>query len=202
MIVLAAGLLGVAVGAGSGCGPSRPKRIEPPPINPAVVTAAIMKAADVDGDGSLDRQELAKVPGLVAAVTILDSDKSGGLSAGEISGWLDEVKGSRVAITSFAASVIQNGKPVAGATVKLVPEAFMGGELKAAEGTTDATGGVMVSIPGSPYPGVNCGIYRVEISGNGADGRPLPAKYNTETTLGVAIGGMFPENGMVTFELE
>lgn len=196
-MLLAAGLI-----VAGGCGQSRPKRIVPPPMDPAAVTAAIMKTADANGDGSLDRKELARVPGLVAAVAVLDADKSGGLSAGEISGWLEEVKASRVAITSFAASVMQGGKPLENATVKLVPESFMGGGSTAAEGTTDATGGALVSIPGSPYPGVNCGVYRVEISGKGADGRPLPGKYNTQTSLGVAVGGMLPEHGIVTFELE
>ena len=42
-----------------------------------------------------------------------------------------------------SATVTHKGKPVAGATVKLVSEPFMGGGMQAAEGTTDDTGGVM-----------------------------------------------------------
>jgi hypothetical protein len=59
----------------------------------------------------------------------------------------------------------------------------------------------MVTIPGGEYPGVNCGLYRVEITGKGNDGKPLAAKYNSQSALGVAVGGMLPENGMAVFEL-
>jgi hypothetical protein len=119
-----------------------------------------------------------------------------------IEDWLNAVKASRVALTSLIVIVSQNGKPLRDVTVKLVPEDFMGGGMKVAEGTTDTGGGTMLAIPGSPYPGVNCGLYRVEITGSGANGRPIPARYNAETTLGAAVGGVLPDGGTLKFELE
>ena len=193
---------GVIVVAAAGCGSSAPKRLVPPPLDPRAVTAAVMTAADADGNGSLDRQELARMPGLAGGLALLDTDSSGSLSAAEITAWLDAIKASRVAITSLALQVTQKGKPLADVTVKLVPEACMGQETKAAEGRTDASGSATVSIPGSPYPGVNCGIYRAEITGTGSDGKPLPARYNSDTVLGVAVGGLLPENGTVVFDLD
>lgn len=192
----------LAVLATIGCGPAKPRRIYPPALSPADVTAAVMRIADADRDGKLSRDELAAVPGLVPALAALDADASGDLAAAEISGWLEGVKASRVALTSLSATVSQKGKPLAGVTVKLVPEPFMGGEMKAAEGVTGDDGGAMLAIPDSQYPGVNCGIYRVEIVGPGADGRPLPARFNTDTTLGVAVGGPLPQGSTVTFDLD
>lgn len=188
--------------AGGGCGPSRPKRVMPPALNPAEVAKAVLQLADANTDGSLSRQEAERVPGLAAGFVRLDADGGGGISAAEIEDWLTAVKASRVALTSLIVTVSQNGKPLRDITVRLVPEDFMGGEMKPAEGTTDASGGTMLAIPGNSYPGVNCGLYRVQITGNGANGRPLPARYNTETTLGAAVGGVLPDGGTLKFDLE
>jgi hypothetical protein len=86
--------------------------------------------------------------------------------------------------------------------VKLVPESCMGAGMKVAEGTTDADGIAQVTIPASQHSGVNCGMYRVEIVGNGNDGRPLPERYNSASTLGVAVGGALPEQGTAVFDLK
>lgn len=192
----------VLVVALAGCGPSRPSRITPPGLDAATVTAAVMAQADTDGDGRLTKQELAQVPALVASLAALDADADGQLSAAELRAWLEEVKASRVAITSLSASVTHKGKPLAGAAIRLVPESFMGGGMQAATGVTEAGGDASLTIPDSPYPGVNCGLYRVEITGTGHDGKPLPARYNSESTLGLAVGGRLPENGMAFFALD
>jgi hypothetical protein len=179
-----------------GCGPSRPARIPAPPLDPAAVVDAAL-----GGAGPLGAAELKQVPALAAALPLLDKDGDKKLSRDELVAWLTEVRDSKVAITSLAVEVKHKGRPVKNAQVRFVPEAFMAA-VKEAEGTTDDVGMTMVSIPGSEYPGVNCGLYRVQITGQGNDGKPLPPKYNAETTLGVAVGGMLPENGMVSFVLE
>lgn len=56
--------------------------------------------------------------------------------------------------------------------------------------------------PAAEVPGVNCGLYRVELTGPGIDGRPLPASFNTESRLGLAVGAALPPNGMATFDLK
>jgi hypothetical protein len=179
-----------------GCGPSRPARIPAPPLDPVAVAEAAL-----GGSGPFDAAALAKVPALAAALPLLDKNGDKKLSRDELVSWLTEVRDSKVAITSLAVEVKHKGRPVKNARVRFVPEAFMA-SVKQAEGTTDDSGVSMVSIPGSEYPGVNCGLYRVEITGQGNDGKPLAAKYNTATTLGVAVGGMLPENGMVSYVLE
>jgi len=183
-------------GAVVGCGPARPTRLPAPALDPAAVADAAL-----GGSGPQGKAELKQVPALAFALDLLDKDGDKKLSREELIGWLTEVRDSKVAITSLSVEVKHKGRPVKNATVRFIPESFMT-EVKEAGGTTDDTGMAMVSIPGSEYPGVNCGLYRVAISGQGNNGKALPAKYNAETTLGVAVGGMLPENGMVTFVLE
>lgn len=184
-----------------GCGPSKPARLVPPALDAAAVTAGIMQA-DANGDGILDAGELARAPAFLEAVPQLDRDGDKSLSRAEIESWVADVRGSQVAITSAAVVVKHKGRPLAGAGVKFVPEAYMGTAVAAAEGTTDAAGQAQISIPGGRFPGVNCGVYRVEITGKGPDGRPLAAKYNTSTTLGAAVGGPLPRGGVLVFALE
>lgn len=186
----------------AGCGPSRPARVVPPALDPEAVTAAVMSRADGDGDGTIEKPELAGVPALVVALAALDENHDGGISRDELRQWLDQVKESRIAITSFAGQVRHLRRPLANATVTLVPEPFMGPGMTAAAGVTDADGRFSATIPGSKYAGVNCGLYRVEITGQGNDGSPLPGRYNTQSTLGAAVGGRLPENGVATFVLE
>ena len=176
--------------ASGGCGPSRPARIPAPALDPPAVAPAAAATGDLD-----------KLPAIAFGRVVLDTDKDKKVSQAELTTWLEEVRDSRVAITSIALQVSHKGKPLSSAQVRLVPEACMAGGIKEASGQTDQSGMSMVTIPGSEYPGVNCGLYRVEITGTGNDGKPLAAKYNSQSTLGVAVGGMLPENGMAVFEL-
>ena len=72
-----------------------------------------------------------------------------------------------------------------------------------AAGKTDQNGMAMLSVPtkgpGDP-PGVAPGFYRVEIT---APGMNIPAKYNTETTLGqeVALDAKGIQEG-INFDLK
>lgn len=198
--ILAAGCLVVALAAW-GCGPSRPARLEAPELDVEAVVAGIMQA-DADGDGKLASGELAKAPAFRDALAALDVDGDKALSRAELESWLAGIKASRIAVTSAVVVVRHKGRAVAGATVKFVPEAFMSGAATAAEGTTDAAGQAQMTIPGSRYPGVNCGVYRVEITGPGSDGKPIPAKYNSSSTLGAAVGGGLPAEGVFAFSLD
>jgi hypothetical protein len=186
----------------TGCGAAKPSRVVPPQLDPAAITAAVMQRADADRDGRLSGAELAAVPALTAAVAVLDTDADGAISAGELQSWLRAVRDSQVAITQVAALVTHRGKPLANATLRLIPEPFMGGGIQAAEAVTEAAGDAMPSIPGNEFDGVNCGLYRVEINGTGNDRRPLPARWNTESQLGLAVGGPLPEGGVVVFALD
>ena len=81
-----------------------------------------------------------------------------------------------------------DGRPLSGATVKLIPEKYLGDEIKAAVGVTNDGGSATMRIPDEDLPeaqrgivGVHYGTYKVEIT---HPTMKIPAKYNTQTTLG------------------
>lgn len=175
--------------------------IAPPPLAPEAVAAAVIQEADVDGDGVIEKNEFDRMPALAEAIQDFDQDRDGGVSAAELQRWLEDVKASGLAQRAVEGKVLQRNKPMANVTVKFVPEPCMGGRIKAAEAVTDEGGYFSATIPGAKYRGVHCGFYRIELTGTTPDGQPLPAHYNTQTTLGVAIGTQNPK-GDLTLTLE
>lgn len=188
--------------ASAGCTSSGPPRLTPPPLDPGRVTAALFEQADADGNGLLSGGELKVVPALAGMLTRCDTNRDAALSRDELTAWLDDVRTSRVAISTAMVAVQQNGRPVADVLVRFIPEPCMGTGIPPAEGRTDRDGNVLVTIPESKYPGLNCGIYRVEITGNGFDGKPLPARFNSDSRLGAAIGGGLPDEIVTVFSLD
>ncbi len=186
LVCFGAGLL--AVGAAGGCGPGRPPRVPAPALDPVAIVAA---AGDLD-----------KLPSIAAGRPVLDTDHDMRVSESELLAWFERVRRSKVALVSVSLRVRHKGRPLANADVRLVPERCMGGTISEASGKTDRGGMGMVAIPGSKFPGVNCGLYRVQITGTGNDGQALPARYNSESVLGIAVGGGLPENGAAIFDLD
>ena len=164
-----------------------------------------MKQYDTNGDGQIAGAELDKAPALKAAMATLDTNKDKKVSAAEIAARINAWKESKLGRTTIAVTVNQGGKPLAGATVKIVPEAFLGPEVKPGKGTTDKEGVASLDMDADPndpdhVPGVQCGLYRVEITKAGAN---IPAKYNTETTLGLEVAqGNSPGPAGIVFDLD
>jgi hypothetical protein len=167
-----------------------PRRIFGPPFNAAGAAAKAMELFDSNKDGKISGDELDQAPGLKAALKVMATDKDKGVTADQISlrvkKWID----SKIGRTSLSCMVIHNGQPLAGATVKFVPEKFLSEYLtETATGKTNQTGMAMLSVPVESGPdafppGLPVGMYRVEIT---KDGENIPAKYNTETTLGQEV---------------
>ncbi len=192
----------VAVAVVLGCGPRRPEWLIPPVLDPQAITEAVMASADADSNGRLDSGELAALPGLADAIPLLDTDGDGQLAVAEIRAWLDRVEAEAVPVVELPLQITRQGRPLAGCTVKLVPEACMGGTIEPAEGVTDDTGLVFLNIQTRPTGGVRCGLYRLEITGKGPGGQALPPRYNTESELGLAVGGGLPVERTTTFTLD
>jgi hypothetical protein len=101
-------------------------------------------------------------------------------------------------------TVLRNGEPLADAEVKFVPEKFMGSAFVTAAGKTGAGGNANISLAPADaggFPGIPCGYYRVEVT----KGSEIPAKYNTETTLGQEVAPDNPvmrSEGGITFDLK
>jgi hypothetical protein len=96
--------------------------------------------------------------------------------------------------------VLLDGKPLAGATVRFVPEKFLGDGFKPAEGVCDERGLAELRTEGGRLPGVACGFYRVEVCKPGGGKESLPARYNAASTLGHEVAPD-TERGNITFRL-
>lgn len=167
-----------------------PPRIASPAFDPSVNSAKAMELYDTDKDGKISGEELDNAPGLKAALKVMKTDKEKGITKEQIADRLKKWLDSRIGRTSLSCIVQHNGKPLEGAKVKFIPEKFLKDALpETGEGVTNQNGMAMISVPTQPGPdslppGIPPGMYRVEIT---KDGEAIPAKYNTETTLGQEV---------------
>jgi hypothetical protein len=167
--------------------PRAPRRMPVPKIDPKAAGAEAIKLYDANKDGKLSGEELDKCPGLKAAIEKVDPDGTGEITAEMIAARIKAWQDTKLARMTISCTVLQDGEPLAGATVKFVPEKFLGKNLKVATGKTDAHGIAMMSIPTvgpRDPPGVAPGWYRVEITKAGEN---IPAKYNTATIFGQEV---------------
>ena len=172
--------LSAAVGCGSG--------VKEYLVDHEAASAAAIEQYDKNGDGLLDETELKACPALLLELRAYDESDDKKLSADEIGAQIKEMYERGAGMTAIDATVTLDGRPLSGATVKFIPEDFLGDEIKAAEGVTNASGYASIGIPPEELPEelrrqslMRVGIYRVEIT---HPSRKLPAKYNTETELG------------------
>jgi hypothetical protein len=197
MVALAAAL--VILG---GCGGGSPARVYPDRPDSHAADRAI-ELYDTNKDGLLDAHELDKVPGLKAALKEVDTNNDGKLSYAEIAARIQSWADSKLGRMGVSCVITRNGQPMRGVTVKFVPEKFLGGDLKTAEGTTDANGNARLATPvsGQLIRGVCPGFYRVEIT---KSGESIPVQYNSATQLGqeVAQGAANLGNGVAKFDLK
>jgi hypothetical protein len=166
-----------------------PAEIATPEWDPATATDRALAEYDSNGDRNLSRDELKKSPGLLSTIGRFDQDGNGSISAEELKSKLREIRQQEAALVAITCIVTRNNQPLEGATVKFVPEAFMGEDTKPATGITDRNGLAFPSVGDEELPeayrgkveGVHCGVFRVEVTHPTV---PIPAKYNTQTELG------------------
>ena len=160
-----------------------------------------MKELDKDGDGQLSAEELDAAPGLKYCVKQIDADKNGKLSREEVYDRVKLYQDMRVGLMAFTCQVRYKGKPLANATVRLVPEPFLGGVAKPSSGTTTRQGHAQLKAEGEDVPAAAIGMFRVEITSPDVQ---IPAQYNTKTTLGVEVSPVTNpyQTGPIVFDLK
>ena len=193
----------LAVGVLMDAGCSERPHLYPPSINASAAGAKAMEMYDTDKDGTISGAELDKCPALKAALAQIDTNGEGTITAAKIAARIEQWQKKPIARMQLACVVLRNGNPLAGAEVKFVPEKFLGDDIKTASGVTNSSGRASLSVPttGPKDPrGVAFGLYRIEITKPGDN---IPAKYNTETTLGqeVALDSPSLKNG-IKFNLQ
>jgi hypothetical protein len=147
-----------------------------------------MAEYDSNHDGFLDAKELERCPALKSNWDSIDTDGNQRLSAEEIAARIQVYKDSQVALKATACHVHLDGKPLQGATVIYMPEKFMGSSIRPASGVSDERGAVMLIVEGEKLPGVQPGLYRVQVSKKNGNGQEtIPARYNQDTILGAEV---------------
>jgi hypothetical protein len=144
---------------------------------------------DPNKDGALDAKELERCPALRQSLKLIDKNGDGRISAEEIAERLRGYAAAAGNRFSFPCQVTLDSKPLAGAVVTAVPEKFLGAGYRKATGTTDEAGAVYLQEEGQQEVGLPSGLYRLEVSRKSAQGQEtLPARYNSQTTLGLEVG--------------
>jgi hypothetical protein len=189
-------LLAVVVSGVAGC--SGGSRWEEPraTYDPAGVAQAALGSYDRNKNSQLEGAELDACPALKGALASIDKNKDKSLSASEIQERVEYyVRLGQVATT---VTVRLDGRPLAEATVTFEPEPFLGAGLKPATATTSAEGVAgAFQVEGQSLATLPPGLYRVRVT---KDGTNLPARYNTQTTLGREVV-TDPRQGEATIDL-
>jgi hypothetical protein len=150
--------------------------------------AADQALADYDAnkDGALDAKELEACPGLLSALKRADKNADGRLTADEIAERLAYFQHQGMHM-DVGVEVALDGRPLAGATVTLVPEKLMGSSVKSASAVTDEAGTGVFQTGGDTGEPIAPGYYRVRVSKNVQGREVIPARYNTQTGLGQEV---------------
>jgi hypothetical protein len=179
----------------AGCS-NRPGAIRPPDVDANDAAATIIEELDRDGDGKLAQAEWTSSPVVAAVATNYDKNADRFLESAEIVAGIAQWQTTGVGARSVPFRVIFNGAPLVGATVTLVPADFLGDAVKPATATTGPGGGGQLALAREDLPKnapnmplMQPGLYRVEITHPSIK---VPAKYNTETTLGIEISSANP----------
>jgi len=196
--------IGVAVLLAAGCS-GRPGAIRPPDVDAEDAAEQAVELYDKSGDGQLSKDEWSSSSALVAAAPSYDRDRDGTLSAEEIAQGIAAWAQSGVGARAVPFAIRWNGRPLAGATVRLVPAPFLNDVVKAASGQSSASGAGQLSVAAEDRPRnapniplMQPGLYHVEITHPSIH---IPEKYNSQTALGIEISGTNPGPEGITWSL-
>lgn len=171
----------------AGCPKLSGERANAPLPDPDETAAAAMAKYDGNGDGSLSADEIAGSPGLVVAKTRIDVDGDGQLNEQEIVDYFDLYIEAGVTLKTVEVTATLDGRPLVGATVTLIPDDIHSDATKQATAVTGSGGRCQLVSEGATYPAVQMGLYRVTVSLDDGGGEQIPAKYNTESDIGIEV---------------
>lgn len=165
--------------------------LDRPEFDPQWSADKAIEQCDKNGDGQIDSTETDAAPGLKYVFALWDTSRDKMISKQEIVDRIAGYRDSGSSIVPVSFTVTYQKKPLANAEVTFEPEPFMGEAFKPISATTDSSGYVSLDRPSdeeNEYPGIYLGLYRVRISKQEGAKELIPAKYNSETTLGYDSG--------------
>ncbi len=185
-----------------GCS-SAPERVKPPRIDVKSAANQAMEMYDANHDGKLSVDELAKCPGVLISLDRYDLNHDKEIDLEEFTQHLTNLLRDHAGATQLGVGVTYQGSPLADATVVMEPEPYLGSDIQPAEGVTTGFGKADVGIPPSKAPAalksmklIQYGTFKVRITHPKIN---LPAKYNSQTTLGYET---IPGQPFVNFALK
>jgi hypothetical protein len=185
----------------TGCSNS-PDRFDAPTVDIETAATQAVSLYDSNTDGTLSKEELAKVPGILGRLESYDHNHDGAIDGSEIQTQLGRLL-NRTGGTQLSALVTFKGRPLQGAKVVMEPEPYLGDQIQAAAAVSDGAGVAELAIPPEYSPEhlrrlkmVHYGTFKVRITHPTIQ---LPAKYNTQTTLGYETE---PGKPTITFALQ
>jgi len=184
-------MLGLIVCGNSSC-TWNGARVRPPKFDAAAAGKAAIAELDANGDAVISGKELDRVPAIRAALDKFDANGDKQVSAEEITARIESWQRVPIAAMPLNCSVRIGRRPLASATIVLEPESFLGDQLRPATGITDQSGFAYLSMATddgstSAFSGVQCGLYKVRITQATGGKQTIPAKYNTDTQLGLEV---------------
>jgi hypothetical protein len=193
---------GTLIAICAGCS-AVPQRVKPPRIDPGRAAQQAIELYDANHDGKLSKEELASCPGISISLERYDLNHDKAVDEEEIRNHLTELLGGRVGATQLGCNVSYKGTPLSGAKVVFEPEPYLGIDIQTAEGITNNYGLAEVGMPPEKAPAalrrmklIQYGTYKVRVTHASIN---IPAKYNTETTLGYET---IPGQPSVSFALK
>lgn len=167
-------------------------RVNPPVVVPTEMARAALSQYDANGDQALGGEELDRCPGLKSSLSISDTNHDGRLTADEIAGRLQSFMTARIGLVGVNVKVSLDGRPLDGARLVLTPEKFLGSALKQATCVSGRDGLCWFRVS-DDLPGVQPGIYRIEVYKTSVDGKEtIPPRYNSESIFGIDAGADSP----------
>ncbi len=187
----------------AGCSSGSPARQEQPAIDPVAAGKAALAEYDTDRDGVISSAELDKCPPLKSALGRYDTGGDKKITAENIAARVEKWKQAMSSSTKLGIIATLDGAPLAGCNVTAEPEPFLGPEFKPATGVTDNYGS-LATLVSSGKSGASFGLYKLRFSKVVGGKETIPARYNTQTELGVEVARDNPElqGGGLTFNLK
>jgi hypothetical protein len=149
----------------AGCGGPSASVSVPDHFPPEKVAEVALATYDANSDGKIAGAELEKSPSLQSALPRLDTSNDKAISADEIMQRM-QVYEKQSTLIATTVQVLSNAQPLAGATVRLEPEPFMGEDLESYVVLTGESGSGVPEIAetGELKTGLPLGFYRVTIT--------------------------------------
>ncbi|MEO1990742.1 MAG: hypothetical protein ABGW78_02330 [Pirellulales bacterium] len=165
--------------------------LDSPFFSPRRAAEDVLATYDSDSNGVLDANEMSTSTIIQPVLQRADRDNNGEVTHAELTNRFATYVADELNMTTFPCRLMLDGRPLAQATVSLMPEAFMGQGYEIATGTTSQSGHTVLSTPSiasSGFSGIYFGVYRLDVSKKNTRGEELvPAHYNSASQIGQEI---------------